>query len=47
MLSYIHKSLSRILVAALLAVLVVGVFPAVSGASPATPPSGDVWYDVG
>ena len=47
MLSYKHKSLSRILVAALLAVLVVGVFPAVSGAAPAAPPSGDVWYDVG
>ena len=35
------------MVAAILAVLVVGVLPVVSGASPATPSSGDVWYDVG
>ena len=47
MLSYVHKSLSRVLVAALLAALVVGVYPAVAGAAPATPPSSDVWYDVG
>ena len=44
MLSYKHKSLSRILVAALLAALVVGVYPTVAGAAPATPPTSDIWY---
>ncbi len=37
MLSPNHKPLRQMIVAALLAVLVVGVFPVVSGASPATP----------
>ena len=46
MLSRNHKPLRQMIVAALLAVLVVGVFPAVSGASPAKPSSSDVWFDV-